>query len=348
MAIPAPTGKRQTQRYEHLGLIQVYHMPLAELLWKRRIIGPLKPLAELIDRVKYEDKSVANIFYHGLKSGTIKEDQITPATRVLEKHQNAHLYSILSKGFESGIFAFEHFRLAPALDRLLSERRFDSANLMSSLQDAAGPGGLTAEQFEQVLPVAEALGRRGHAPSRAITLLLKSKLPKEHRGSILRELSEHVKARMEPVEFGTFLESSIDHFGGEAIAPLAPLAREVFEAHQKAQGQRFALSSVIAQAHGDFFGTTPVKTSEDLKRLLEHARLAYEKGRKWSASELLKQALEAHAEIVKEKPDHPLEETLRLQREIIENTRGRFLPTKKLTLDYWRAPPEERKRERKG
>jgi hypothetical protein len=65
--------------------------------------------------------------------------------------------------------------------------------------------------------------------------------------------------------------------------------------------------------------------------LMRHALLARQEGRTWNPAELIKHALAANREI------KDISETLRLQREIIEQTKGKFLPTKKLTLDYWRA-----------
>jgi hypothetical protein len=207
--------------------------------------------------------------------------------------------------------------------------------LASTVLSAAVNNPLDTPRFLKLAPVLAKVARAGHETGDIAHLLVHygprgKAWNRENLSRLAQLMAESSQAKsyrqfwLELLSQG--LEQGLYHSGSVRAAGLA--LQEMFEkAHPEDEELRRLLRPAVLRGIGD---------PRRLRMLAEHAKLARQGGRKWSPAALVVAALSAYERI------GDLEKTLALQREIIERSGGKYLPTAKLTLRYWRAKPGKR------
>jgi hypothetical protein len=321
----------------------------------------------------YTKASLAKVLGKGLAHKSLRPEhlaELTPAIRrFLETGRAERTFpSQFANAFAEGLTGEHLLALGEAFPAYAQTRAAtrDPVEFLDVLLDGIQGGALTPERLRAVAPHLLASAREDADP-RFLLYTIRHGLRKEIiKDEGLAELAGDLRVAIDDShrrEHTDFVESALEKMFARGLShahlrhiaralaenvrhnrDATPLANALADRIRDASFNRARLDHLTpflaeraAKGHDDAglveWLSSPRRstTSAELKSLLRHVEFAQERGRAWSPLALLESALGAD-EMIRD-----LEKTLALQREIIERSGGKFLPTKKLILDYWRA-----------
>jgi hypothetical protein len=309
-----PTERRE--REAHLEAIRSVHSKLAKVLGARRSLLSLQPkydtetvrnLGEALQRAK-SDEYRSDLA--GMLHGVLKEDGWSPAyakrmsgfivrlaSEGVAPTDTARCFAKTSKGPEGDVYRAPPLHAVDAVEPVLLESARkghaspDLANILLFLYDRYALGPKERKDAVEHFP---ALRRLYHET--------------ERRGMAGWNLSNEIRV--------SFKNDWLN------LGTLKMLTPVLTEAAQHDREPASVLEALLLQMK-----YLNIKDEGGIRRLAEHARLAWQKGRRWHPSDLFRHAAEANETV------QNYWEVLRLQREILEKVKT--LPTKKLLLKLW-------------